>query len=263
MRIARFEVNGTIRRGVVRDDTITEIEGDIFSEFEEASTTHQLVAVRLLVPIVPSQMYGPGVNFVDHLRPADGAGGQVRMVPTPQPWHKGVNALNNPGDAIVIPFDSANGIQYEGECLAVIGAPTRRVSPEEAWHRILGYTCGNDVSERNWQRNDNSYWRGKGSDTFAPVGPWIDTEFDPKLGGDMVVRVNGNEVQRANTANMHFDFGELISYISQQVTLRPGDIVWSGTTGRPENLEPGDTVEVEIESIGVLSNPVEAEPHQL
>lgn len=109
------------------------------------------------------------------------------MSATPEPWHKAVNALSNPGDAIVIPFDSTTGIQYEGECLAVIGVPTRRVSPEEAWRRILGYTCGNDVSERTWQSNDNSMWRGKGADTFAPIGPWIDTEFDPKQGGDMVV----------------------------------------------------------------------------
>ena len=259
MRIARFEIDGRVEHGIVQGDAIWEIDGDIFGTFERTSVAHQMDRIRLLAPVVPSQMFGPGVNFADHLPQSAEVTGQAEMSPIPQPWHKGVNALSNPGDAIVIPFDSTAGIQYEGECLAVIGTPARRVTPGEAWGRILGYTCGNDVSERTWQSNDNSYWRGKGADTFAPIGPWIDTEFDPKRGGDMVVRVNGAEVQRASTASMHFDFGQLVSYISQQVTLNPGDIVWSGTTGRPENLNPGDIVEVEVEGIGVLSNPVEAE----
>lgn len=262
MRIARFEVGDSIRYGVIEGDTIIEIAGDVFAKFEQTSATHRLAAVRLLAPVVPSQMFGPGLNFADHLHHAAGITGQTEMSPTPEPWHKGINSLSNPGDAIVIPFDSTTGVEYEGECLAVLAIATRRVSPEEAWDRILGYTCGNDVSERTWQSNDGSFWRGKGTDTFSPIGPWIDTVFDPKAGGDMVVRVNGTEVQRASTADMYFDFGEVISFISQQVTLLPGDIVWSGTTGDPQVLNPGDIVEVEVEGIGVLSNPVEAEPRQ-
>ena len=262
MRIARFEAGGAIRYGVIEGDTITEIEGDVFGKLEQTSATHQLAAVHLLAPVTPSQMFGPGLNFADHLHHAAGITGQTEMSPTPEPWHKGINSLSNPGDAIVIPFDSTTGVEYDGECLAVIGTTTRRVSPEEAWNRVLGYTCGNDVSERTWQSGDGSFWRGKGADTFSPIGPWIDTDFDPKAGGDMVVRVNGTEVQRASTADMYFDFGQIISFISQQVTLLPGDIVWSGTTGDPQVLNPGDIVDVEVEGIGVLSNPVEAEPRQ-
>ena len=260
MRIARFETGGLARYGVVEGDTVIEIRGDVFGTFDKTSTSHALSDVRLLAPATPSQMFGPGVNFADHLHEATSITGQAEMAPTPQPWHKAVSAIISPGDTILIPFDSTTGIQHEGECLAVIGQTTRRVSPEEAWDRILGYTCGNDVSERTWQRNDNSMWRGKGTDTFAPIGPWIDTDFDPRAGGDMIVRLNGEEVQRASTADMHFDFGVLVSYISQQMTLQPGDIVWSGTTGEPRNMKPGDQVEVEVQGIGILSNPVAMEP---
>ena len=260
MRIARFEIDGLARYGVVEGDSITEIRGDVFGSFERTSTAHGIENVRLLAPVTPSQMFGPGVNFADHLHEATSITGQAEMAETPQPWHKAVSAIINPGDNIVIPYDSTTGIQHEGECLAVIGKMTRRVSTEQAWDHILGYTCGNDISERTWQRNDNSMWRGKGSDTFAPIGPWIDTDFDPKAGGDMIVTLNGEEVQRASTADMYFDFGVLVSYISQQLTLKPGDVVWSGTTGDPRNMNPGDQVVVEVVGIGQLTNPVVMEP---
>lgn len=259
MRVARFRHQGRVRYGVVEGDEVVEIRGRIFGRFEKTNIRHKLDSVRLLAPVQPSQMFGPGLNFADHLRTASAIMGHTRMPATPEPWHKGVNGITGPGDTILIPYDSSTGIQHEGECLAVIGRPTRRVKPEEAWECILGYTCGNDVSERTWQRNDRSFWRAKGADTFSPIGPWIDTEFDPRKGGHMIVRLNGREVQRASVRDMHFDFGTLVSYLSQAVTLRPGDIVWSGTTGEPENMNPGDQVEVEVEGIGVLRNPVAKE----
>ena len=140
----------------------------------------------------------------------------------------------------------------------MIGKTCRRVTPLEAPKCILGYTCGNDVSDRAWQKDDWTFWRAKGADTFAPVGPWIDTDVDPqKL--EMIVRLNGEEVQHGRTEEMLFTFAEIVSYISQQVTLRPGDLVFSGSTGVTVALKPEDLVEVEIPGIGVLSNPVEAE----
>jgi 2-keto-4-pentenoate hydratase/2-oxohepta-3-ene-1,7-dioic acid hydratase in catechol pathway len=123
---------------------------------------------------------------------------------------------------------------------------------------VLGYTCGNDVSERVWQKQDWTFWRAKGADTFAPVGPWIETEADP-TNLEMVVRLNGREVQRANTRDMLHDFPAIISYISQQVTLYPGDLVFSGTTGTTRAMKPADVAEVEIGGIGVLRNYVVAE----
>ncbi|HCV28256.1 MAG TPA: hypothetical protein DGB32_08015 [Dehalococcoidia bacterium] len=260
MRIARFEVGRLARYGVVEGDSVVEIRGDVFGSFDTTSTSHSLSEVSLLAPVTPRQMFGPGLNFADHLHEATAITGQSEMAPTPEPWLKAINAIINPGDNIVIPYDSTTGIEHEGECLAVIGQVTRRVSEEEAWGRIFGYTCGNDVSERTWQANDSSFWRGKGSDTFAPIGPWIDTEFDPRAGGDMIVTLNGEEVQRASTVDMYYDFGVLVSYISQHVTLQPGDVVWSGTTGRPRVMSPGDTVVVEVQGIGALSNPVVMEP---
>ena len=142
--------------------------------------------------------------------------------------------------------------------MAVIGKHCRRVAPDKAAKYILGYACGNDVSDRTWQGEDWTFWRAKGSDTFAPVGPWIETGIDPqKL--DMIVRLNGREVQRCHSKDMLFTFPEIISYISQQVTLQPGDLVFSGASGVTCAIKPGDTVEVDIPGIGVLSNPVTAE----
>jgi 2-keto-4-pentenoate hydratase/2-oxohepta-3-ene-1,7-dioic acid hydratase in catechol pathway len=132
------------------------------------------------------------------------------------------------------------------------------VAPSQALGHVLGYTCGNDVSERVWQRDDWTFWRAKGSDTFAPVGPWIETDVDP-ANLEMVVRLNGSEVQRANTRDMLHDFSTVISYISQQVTLYAGDLVFSGTTGSTTAMKPDDVVEVDIEGIGVLRNYVHSE----
>ena len=132
------------------------------------------------------------------------------------------------------------------------------MTPQEAPKYILGYTCGNDVSDRTWQKDDWTFWRAKGADTFAPVGPWIDTEVDPQ-NLEMIVRLNDEEVQHGKTEEMLFTFAEIISYISQQVTLRPGDLVFSGSTGVTVALKPGDKVDVEIPNIGVLKNTVEAE----
>ena len=115
---------------------------------------------------------------------------------------------------------------------------------------------GNDISERTWQRDDREFWRAKGSDTFAPIGPWIETSFNPREQNAMIVRVNGQEVQKAYTSDMFFNFGKLISFISQAITLSPGDMIWSGTSGHPENMSHGDIVEVEVENIGILTNKV-------
>ncbi|MBI2871952.1 MAG: fumarylacetoacetate hydrolase family protein [Chloroflexi bacterium] len=256
MRIARFRHGARTRYGIVEGNEVAEVRGSIFGRSQPTGSRYPLGEVKLLAPVVPSQMFGPGLNFAEHLAHASGITGQTRMAETPNPWHKGVNALIGPEDTIVIPYDSQAGIQYEGECLAVIGRRARRVSSEEGWACILGYTCGNDVSERGWQRADRSFWRAKAADTFSPIGPWIETEFDPRRGSYMVVRLNGREVQRANTRDMHFDFGTLVSYISQWVTLKPGDIIWSGTTGAPENMNRGDVVEVDVEGVGVLRNRV-------
>ena len=260
MKIARFRAGNRTANGVVVGDEIAEIRGSIYTSFRVTDTRHRSEDVKLLPPTDPSELWGPGLNFVDHLEYAGSVFGQGAMpVPErPQPWRKGRNALTGVNDPIIIPKDAAGEVHYEGEAVAVIGKVCRRVSPEKASQYILGYSCGNDVSERTWQKDDWTFWRAKGADTFAPVGPWIETEVDPQS-LDLLVRINGEEVQRCNTSDMLFSFAEIVSYISQHVTLRPGDLVFSGATGVTRAIVPGDQVEVDIPGIGLLANPVIAE----
>ena len=260
MKIARFRNGRRVAYGVVEGDEIAEIRGSIFTRFRITHDRHKLSEVKLLAPTDPMQIWCPGLNFAEHMEFAGGILGQDRTTgwQHPEPWQKGRNALIGHEDFIIIPNDSSGDVHYEGEAVAVIGKMCRRVGPQEALKYVLGYTCGDDVSERVWQKDDWTFWRAKGSDTFAPVGPWIETEVHP-YNLDMVVRVNGEEVQRANTSDMIHDFSRIISYISQNVTLHPGDLIFSGTTGTTRAMKPEDVVEVEISGIGVLRNFVKAE----
>jgi len=258
MRIARFLTNGNEHYGVVEGDEIKEIAGDIFGDFKVTTRRYLLAKVKLLAPMKPGQIWCPGLNFASHLHVSASATGQSSLPKHPQPWTKGVNSLAGPEDNIVIPKASKGNVHYEGELVAVIGKRCRNVSPAQAMDYVCGYTCGNDVSERDWQKADNSYWRAKGSDTFCPIGPWIETEASP-TNVEMIVRVNGKEAQRASAKDMLFDFATIISHISQQVTLQPGDALFSGTTGDTAAMKPGDVVEVEMTGVGVLRNYVKAE----
>ena len=260
MKIARFRESRRVAYGVVEGDEIAEIRGSIFTRFRITDNKYKLSEVKLLAPTDPLQMWCPGLNFAAHLEFAGSILGADRVggSSSPEPWHKGRNSLTGNEEFIIIPKDSDGDVHYEGEAVAVISRNCRRVSPKEAPKHILGYTCGNDVSERTWQKDDQTFWRAKGADTFAPVGPWIETEVDPgEL--EMVVRINGTEVQRANTRDMIHSFAEIVSYISQSVTLHPGDLVFSGTTGATTSMKPDDVVEVDIGGVGVLRNYVMAE----
>ena len=265
MKIARYRISRRVAYGVVQKDEVVEIRGSIYNNFRMTDIRYPLSDVRLLPPTESPELWCPGLNFLDRLEFAGavlGSGllkGPGPAIPThPQPWRKGRNALTGTNDPIIIPKDSNGDVHYEGEAVAVIGKSCRRVSPARASRSILGYTCGNDVSERTWQGKDWTFWRAKGADTFAPVGPWIETDLEPQA-LDLMVRINGEQVQHCNTADMLFTFAEVVSYISQHVTLRPGDLVFSGATGVTLPIKPGDVVEVDIPGIGVLSNPVEAE----
>ena len=259
MKIARFRSNGRTAFGVVQGDEVVEIRGSIFTRFRLTDTKHPLQDVKLLPPTEPSEIWCPGLNFANHLEfAASVLGDENPTVPEhPEPWIKARGSLTGTGEPIILPRDSTD-VHYEGEAVAVIGKLCHRVTTKDAPKYILGYTCGNDVSDRTWQKDDWTFWRAKGADTFAPVGPWIDTDVDPQ-DLEMIVRLNDEEVQHGHTSEMLFSFAEIVSYISQQVTLRPGDLVFSGSTGVTVALKPGDTVDVEIPSIGVLRNSVEAE----
>jgi 2-keto-4-pentenoate hydratase/2-oxohepta-3-ene-1,7-dioic acid hydratase in catechol pathway len=176
---------------------------------------------------------------------------------SPEIFYKPITALQDPGGPIAIPRD-ATDLHYEGELVVVIGKRLKNATPAEARAAIFGVTCGNDVSERNWQAGpgkDLQWWRAKGSDTFAPLGPAIATGLDY---GSLLLetRLNGEVVQKQTTADLLFDCPTIASWISGWVTLMPGDAIYTGTPGATRRMSAGDVVEVEIEGIGTLRNPV-------
>ena len=236
--------------GILDGGTIREISGSPLAAHAETGATHQLSSVKLLAPIQPGKIMAVGLNYKSHL------GGRPQPQ-HPEMFYKPVSALQNPGDPIVIPRD-ATDVHYEGEIVIVIGKPARNLTPDQAKAAIFGVTCGNDVSERNWQHGagkDLQWWRAKGSDTFAPLGPAIVTDIDYS-NLLLQTRLNGEVVQKQYTSDLIFDCPTIVSWVSGWVTLLPGDIIYTGTPGSTRKLSPGDVVEVEIESIGVLSNPV-------
>jgi 2-keto-4-pentenoate hydratase/2-oxohepta-3-ene-1,7-dioic acid hydratase in catechol pathway len=172
----------------------------------------------------------------------------------PQLFLKPSSSIIGPGDAIVIP-GGVRRCDAEGELVAVIGRECRNVEEVRALDYVLGYTCGNDVSARHWQRDDVQWWRAKGSDTFSPIGPVIATGLDP-AGLQLTTRLNGEVKQSSSTSMLIHSLAKLISFASLVMTLEPGDLVFTGTPGETPKLTAGDVVEVEIEGIGVLANTV-------
>ncbi len=252
MKYGRFEANGQSAYGIVEGDSIREISSAPFEEYSETGAVHRLDAVRLLAPVSrPGKILAMALNYGSHLHGA-------RPPSRPEPFYKTSSSVAGPGDAVVLPPDSRR-VDMEAELVAVIGKSAKNVSEVDALDYVLGYTCGNDVSEREWQSgadSDVQWWRAKSSDTFSPIGPYIVTGLDPT---DIRIygRVNGVEGQTCHTSEMIFGVAEAISFISRYSTLEPGDLLFTGTSGAPPSLKPGDVTEVEIAGIGVLSNPVE------
>ena len=249
-RYVRYRLGADDRYGILDGETVREIEGDLFGRHKETGVSRRLSEVKLLAPTVPGKIMAVGLNYRSHL------GGRPQPA-HPEMFYKPVTALQDPGEPIAIPRD-ATDVHYEGELVVVIGRRARDVTPQEARGAIFGVTCGNDVSERNWQHGagkDLQWWRAKGCDTFAPLGPAIATGLDY---GNLLLetRLNGEAVQKQTTADLIFDCPSIVSWVSGWVTLMPGDVIYTGTPGSTRKLRGGDTVEVEIEGIGVLRNPV-------
>jgi len=247
---ARYEYLGAIRYGLVDRDIVSELSGGLFDPPATTGRELALADVKLLAPCEPPKMLAVGLNYRSHLgsRPAP------RI---PGIFYKPVSSIQNPGGPIVIPPDAVD-VHYEGELVVVIGKTVNKASRDEAAAAVFGVTCGNDVSDRNWQRGegkDLQWWRAKGSDTFSPFGPFIVTGLNY---GDMGLetRLNGEVVQSQRTSDLIFDIPEVVRFISQWVTLVPGDVIFSGTPGETRRMKPGDVVEVVIEGVGTLSNPV-------
>ena len=252
MRIARFTVGDDPRFGLVdgAGEKLAEITGDpLYQRIELTGATYAVADVRLLAPVIPrSKVIGIGKNYADHAAEMGGTPpAQPLMFLVPN------TAVVGPGDPIVMPPQSRE-VHYEGELPVVIGRVAKDVAPEDAAKVIFGYTCANDVTARDLQRSDGQWSRAKGFDTFCPLGPWIETDLDPGALW-LVTRRDGEVVQDGTTADMVFGVGELIAYASAAFTLLPGDVILTGTPAGVGPVEAGQRVEVEIEDIGVLSNP--------
>jgi 2-keto-4-pentenoate hydratase/2-oxohepta-3-ene-1,7-dioic acid hydratase in catechol pathway len=256
MRWCRFQSGQNVAYGVIEGDRVVEVSGSPFENHSRTSTTLPLDAVKLLVPVIPPTFYAAGVNYREHVTEmAHRRGVKPEFPPNADVGYRANNALIADGEAIVIPKDATDQVQYEGELVAVIGRRCKKVSEAEALDYVFGYTLGNDVSERTWQRGDRTFWRGKNTDTFKPMGPWIVTGLDPD-DIRVTIRLNGKEMFTYAVKDAIFSVRTFISRMSQYLTLYPGDVLWMGTDGATENMKDGDVVEVEATGIGVLRNPV-------
>ena len=248
-RFVRYGAEGAGRFGILSGDEVRELEGAPYNGVRETGRILPASEVTLLAPCEPSKVIAVGLNYRSHLRGR----------PTPERpglFAKLPSAVIGPDEPIVIPPD-AGEVHYEGELAVVVGRRTRNADREAAGAAVFGIAAGNDVSERFWQREDLQWLRAKASDTFAPIGPALVHGLDP---GDLALetRVNGERRQAARTRDLIFDVPTLVSYASRYFTLLPGDVIFTGTPGTTAALRPGDVVEVEIEGVGVLRNPVRA-----
>ena len=250
MKFAKYEAHGEVAYGVVDGDRVMQMTGSPFEEFEVTDHAHPLSEVRLLAPCTPGKIVAIGLNYKSHL-------GEVEPTKVPEPFLKASTAVISTGEPIILPRESTK-VQEEGELVVVIGRRCKGATADNALTYVLGYTCGNDVSDRPWQTGDLQWWRAKSADTFAPLGPFIATGLDP---GDLLLtaRVNGKVVQQSSTSQLIHGVPRIIEFISSVMTLEPWDAIFTGTPGEPADLHDGDTVEVEIQGVGVLSNPVRAE----
>jgi 2-keto-4-pentenoate hydratase/2-oxohepta-3-ene-1,7-dioic acid hydratase in catechol pathway len=200
--------------------------------------------------------YAAGLNYRAHIEWANSRGASHKVPAQPDIGYRSAAALIPSGAEIVIPADSPGPVEYEGELVAVIKRTTKNVSEKEALDCVLGYTLGNDVSERTWQKTDRTLWRAKSADTFKPMGPRIVSGIDP-MKQTIEVRINGKTVSSYNTRGMIFGVAQYLARMSRYVTLHPGDIVWFGCDAATlPALQPGDLVEVVNDAIGVLANRV-------
>ena len=254
MRFARFLHGGSPSYGVCDGDDIRPLKGDIFGEYDTSGRIIPLASVTLLAPAVPSKILAAAVNYPSHVPSARAIVDKEEAPAGPQLFLKPPSSIIASGETIVIP-EGARRVDAEGELVAVIGRRCKDVPADKALDNVFGYTCGNDVSARHWQRDDLQWWRAKGSDTFSPLGPVIVTGLDP---ANLLLRtrLNGEVVQETNTGAMIHGLAELVSFASRVMTLEPGDLLFTGTPGVTPKLDAGDVVEVEVEGIGVLRNDV-------
>ncbi|GGV02070.1 hypothetical protein GCM10010182_19560 [Actinomadura cremea] len=252
MRIARFSTDEGMSFGVVEENTVAAVAAHPFGELTFTGHRFPLADVRLLAPILPSKVIAIGKNYADHAKEMGGEAPAEPLI-----FAKPSTSVIGPGEAVAYPEKLSERVDYEGELALVIGRMCREVPASRAAEVILGYTCANDVTARDLQAKDGQWTRAKGFDTFCPLGPWIETEVDP---ADLAISttVNGEVRQSARTSQLMHDVPKLVEYVSQVMTLLPGDVILTGTPAGVGPLEVGDEVAVTVENVGTLTNRVVA-----
>ena len=243
----RYELQGKAAYGILDGETVRELSAAPWAGGKATGKTTKFAAVKLLAPAEPSKVIAAGLNYKSHIgeqAPAKYVGLFAKF-PT--------SIIGHEAD---IPYPpDATSLHFEGELVVVIGKKASKVSQQDALSYVFGVTAGNDVSERAWQKQDLQWFRAKASDGFGPLGPWIVTGINYQ---DVLLetRVNGKTLQSQRTKDLIFDIPYIVSYVSQYITMMPGDVIYTGTPGTTSAMNPGDVVEVEIEGIGVLRNKV-------
>lgn len=250
MRIVRFEHDGAVGYGCVEGDTVYRLEGSPFEDPKRGTVVGAINDVRLLAPCEPTKVVAVGLNYRSHAQEME-----LDLPTEPILFMKPSTAVVGPLEDVMYPAMSQR-VDYEAELAVVIGRRAKMLAPDEAASHILGYTCGNDVTARDLQKKDGQWTRSKGFDTFCPLGPWLVTDLDDPNNVGLSCRVNGVVKQTGNTSDLVFDVFALVSFISQIMTLEPGDVVMTGTPSGIAPVKRGDVMEIAIEGIGVLRNTV-------
>ncbi len=247
MKIVRFAAEKKVRYGILDGDSIRCIADKPYRSIKPTGTRYKLSEVQLLAPCLPSKIVALGFNYRSHA-----AEFSANLPKTPLFFIKPSTSVIGPEDEILYP-PSSNRVDYEGELAVVIKKKAWRVPLEDALNYVLGYTCLNDVTARDLQADDKQWTRAKSFDTFAPIGPWIETELDPS---NLLLEtyLNGELKQKVRTSDLIFSVPRLLSFISNVMTLLPGDMIATGTPEGIGPMLPGDTIEVRIEGIGTLRN---------
>lgn len=261
MRIIRYSKNEEVQSGILKDEEIFRIDGELYSDFSVGEKTADLNQVKLLSPVSPPNIIAIGLNYRQH---AEETGADIPERPVI--FLKATSSITDPEAEIVLPKLAAEEVDFEAELAVIIGKEAKNIETVEVSDYILGYTCANDVSARDCQKKLDKQWaRGKSFDTFCPLGPWIETDLDP-MSCSIKSILNGKIMQESNTSDMIFNIEQLISYLSHNLTLMPGTVVLTGTPegvgfARDEQvfLRDGDEIVIEIEGIGRLKNKVAKE----
>ena len=253
MKILRFSIPDlSPGYGWLYEDKVGQIDGDPFSAYRRLEPDLSVDAVKLLPPVRPGKIVCVGRNYAAHAKELNNPVGEI-----PTLFLKPGTSLIGPGDSILLPPQSEQ-VQHEAELAVVIGKRGRWIHANDAMQHVFGYTIANDVTARDLQRSDTQWTRGKGFDTFCPLGPWIETDFDPS---DALITCHvGEELrQMASTRDMLFTIPELIAFISSVMTLEPGDLILTGTPSGVGDLREGTSVTITIEGLGSLTNPIRTE----